>query len=214
MTPRNDSDSLPGWMREALGAPVASRDEARAAIMQAVRAVPVRRLAAPRRPHGVTRWRRRGALTGMGGALVTAVLALMLTVRHGEELSWRAAVQVEARVRGDSVIPTGGTAAGSATATGNANGDSLVARVAARVGGRLLDTMRIVDLALRGPHVGQAVITVADAQVQASLVRTSAGASEWHARALVPRDMVALTMVVDGASRAVRLDSIAPPSSF
>lgn len=200
MTLRPDSDSLPDWMRDALGAPVASRADARAAIMAAVRAMPARRVAAPRMAHGVSRWRRRGALTGMGGALVTAVLALMLTVRHGEELTWRAAVQAEALVRGDSVIPV----------AGSVNGDSLVARV----GARLLDTLRIVDLALRGPHIGQAVITVADARVQASLVRTSAGAEEWHARALVPRDMVALRVVVDGASRAVPLDSVSPPSSF
>lgn len=148
--------------------------------------------------HGVSRWRRRGALTGMGGTLVTAVLALMLTVRHGEELSWRAAVQAQALVRGDSVIPVIGETAHS---------DSLIAQV----GARLLDTMRIVDLALRGPQIGHARITVADARVQASLVRTSAGAEEWHARALVPRDMVALTLMVNGASQAVRLDH---PSSF
>lgn len=211
MTSPNDFDSLPGWMRDALGAPVRSRDEARAAIMSAVRALPTRRLAAPRVAHGLTRWRRRGALTGMGGALVTGLLALMLTVRHGEELTWRAAVQAEALVRGDSVIP-----ALSAT------GDSLVAgvgtrldtRLGTRLGARLLDTMRIVDLALRGPHIGRAAITIADAQVQASLVRTSSGAEEWHARALVPRDMVALPVVVDGAVRAVRLDSTAAPSSY
>lgn len=208
MTPRNDLESLPGWMRDALGAPVESRTESRAAIMQAVRGLPERRLSAPRMAHGLTRWRRRGALTGMGGALVTAVLALMLTVRHGEELTWRAAVQAEALVRGDSVIPAGQAISDSVI------GDSVVARVGARIGARLLDTMRIVDLALRGPHIGQATITVADARVQASLVRTSAGAEEWHARALVPRDMVALTVMVDGASRAVRLDSVAPPSSF
>jgi hypothetical protein len=197
MTSRHDSDSLPGWMRDALGASVTSRPDAKAAIMDAVRALPARRLAAPQRVHGASRWRRRGALTGMGGALVTTVLALMLTVRHGEELSWRAAVQADALVRGDSVIPVSQVA-----------GDSVVARM----GARLLDTLRIVDLALRGPHIGQAVITVADARVQASLVRTSAGAEEWHARALVPRDMVALTVVVDGASRAVRLDYVYPPS--
>lgn len=203
MTPVPNSEPLPNWMQDALSAPVASRDEARRNIMSAVRALPARRHSAPRLMHGLSRWRRRGALTGMGGTLVTAVLALMLTVRHGEELSWRAAVQVQALVRGDSVIP----AIGETAHSDSAHSDSLIAQV----GARLLDTMRIVDLALRGPQIGHASITVADARVQASLVRTSAGAEEWHARALVPRDMVALTLMVNGASQAVRLDH---PSSF
>lgn len=184
----NDQPSLPAWLPEALRAPVASSEAARARIMAQVRAAggPPRPVRAPLL-FGVSRWRRRGMLSGLGSALVTALLALLLTVRHGDELTWSRTTQAQALVTGDSVVPT--------------HADSLVARV----GARLLDTLRIVDLVLRGPSMGRAVITVADARVQASLVRTSAGATEWHARALVPRDMVALTLVVDGATHALPL---------
>jgi hypothetical protein len=204
----NDSNTLPEWMREALRAPIDAADGeahtaatavATARIMRQVRTVPPpRRRSLPPMLQTLSRWRRRGALSGLGGACVSALLALMLTVHHGDEIAWQRAAQAhalaQALVAGDSVVPT--------------SGDSLVARV----GERLLDTLHIVDLVLRGPAMGRANISVADARVQATLVRTSVGASEWHARALVPRDMVALAVVVNGATHALPLRSSSLPT--
>lgn len=167
------------WWRQALAEPVASRPEARARIVQAARGLPApRRVRWPLARFAPTllapaRWRRRGALTGLGGALLSTLLAVVLMVRHGEELAWRTAVQAEAMISGDSVV--------------------------------FPDTLRIVQIALRGVHLPAAAISAADARVQASLVRTHIGEDEWRARALVPRDMVALTLVIDGTPHALRL---------
>lgn len=75
----------PAWMTEALRAPAAERIDARTRIMARVQALPVpHRLVAPM---PMARWRRRGTLSGLGGVVLTAALALMLTVREGERFS-------------------------------------------------------------------------------------------------------------------------------
>jgi hypothetical protein len=201
MTPTSDTESLPAWVQTTLVAPVTSTPEARARIVAAARALPAprRRFLGPLLPQRLQAssfWRRRGALTGVGGALVTAMFALIVTVRQSEEFAWRRAMQASALASGDSVVPA-------------------VVSAERPVVGRLLDTLRIVDLVLRGRSLGGALITASDARIQATLVRTSDGAAEWHARALVPRDMVALALTVDGMQHTVPIRhvrrSAAPP---
>jgi hypothetical protein len=188
--PRSDDPgALPAWLTAQLQTPIDSSAASRARIMDAVRGLPTpRRRLWPVALRGASAWRRRGVLSGAGGVALTAMLVVMLSIRQGEELAWRSAVDTQLSVAGDSVVPAFG-------------GDSL----ATRLGARLLDTLRVVHIALRGPQLDRAQITVDDARVQASLVRTVAETDVWQARALVPRDIVALTLVVNGVPHLATL---------
>jgi hypothetical protein len=177
--------SLPSWAADALRAPVASRAGSRDAIMQAVRRIPApRRLSAPAAVRA-SRWLRRGSLTGAGGVLLTAMLAFMVSVHRGDQLAVMAQLHTSAVVLGDTVVPAAGAP------------DSL--------GARLLDTLRIVQFAIRGPHIGAAeVIGSFNGWQRGSTTMASASghADEWRARVLVPRDALDFAFVVSDASES------------
>lgn len=184
----------------------------RTAIMDAVRREPL-----PERVQGMralirrgitlralapSRWRRRGVLAGVPGMLASTVLALVLSVRVGDEMVRRSAVP-EAVFVGDSVRP-----AATVTAT------------------HWLDTLRIVELtwALRTPDTGAmrladggrlswmppvravaALFSMRD-RARDGVSPTAAAAGDapsrrrvWRARVLVPRGTAVLSLTAHGA---------------
>ncbi|BAH37086.1 MAG TPA: hypothetical protein DGD08_16900 [Gemmatimonas aurantiaca] len=185
----------PAWMTEALRAPAAERIDARTRIMARVQALPVpHRLVAPM---PMARWRRRGTLSGLGGVVLTAALALMLTVREGERFSLAARVHTAALVLGDSAVPVSHDTHDASARTKPDRGNS-------RIGDRLLDTLRVVELVVRG--VGLQDVVWRRAGDAHGNVRTVAlariSSTEWRARTLVPRDAVDVTLVVNNVALA------------
>ena len=188
------TDELPGWARAAFTLPASSDLEygparhaaARAAIMDRVRREPrplrsdfaapdasratpriavhvASRLSAPMR---ASRWTRRGLLTPFGAAAFAGVLGLLLSVRAvgmygGLRDVGAHGATMSAVVIGDTVMPS------------------------------LRDTLRIVEFVLRGPTVRSAAV-VGDFNAwrrgATRLERRADGA--WHARVIVPRDVV------------------------
>lgn len=185
----DDASAIPGWMGDALRAPVTSRPEARARIMAQVRTLPApHRLSTPRVQHA-SRWRRRGALTGLGGTLLAAMLTIAVGIRQGDRHTLAQRVHPIAIVVGDSAVPVRGA-------------DSL----AAIMSGRLLDTMKVVEYVVRGSNVHDVQVRRAMRDERANeahpvpfqptqLRRVSD--SEWRVRALLPRDAVAVTFSVN-----------------
>ena len=191
--------SLPGWATDALRAPVTSGADSRNRIMHAVRRLPApRRLTAPAAAVRASRWFRRGSLTGAGGVLLTAMLAFMVSVHRGDQLAAMARVQTSVRVLGDTVVPSVGAP------------DSL--------GARLLDTLRIVQFAIRGPHIDAAeVIGTFNGWRRGSTMLTSdaavdgdSTAGEWRTRVLVPRDALDFAFVIRDASEMPMRDHRIP----
>ncbi|WP_337170225.1 hypothetical protein [Gemmatimonas aurantiaca] len=195
-------DDLPGdttpsaWMVDTLRMLPGDGDtvqllEARARIMTRVRALPTpRRLVAPM---PLARWRRRGTLSGMGGVVLTAVLALMLTVHEGEHLTLASRVHATALVLGDSAVPISTADAGHPRGEAGTPG--------ARQGrSRWLDTMRVVELVVRGSGLREVALRQTAAVRAVALARISA--TEWRARALVPRDAVDVTVIVNDVALA------------
>lgn len=197
---RFDHDGVPSWVVESLQAPVTSRAEARTRIMQQVRGVPApRRLSIPL-VQRASRWRRRGSLTGLGGALLTAMLVLAVSVQRGDQQATAMRLQPTAMVLGDSAVPVRGA-------------DSL----AAVLSGRWLDTLKVVEYVVRGSDVrrvivqravrstgavrSQAAVSMASRDQRivpfqpAQLTRVSA--HEWRVRALLPRDAIAVSFTVN-----------------
>lgn len=180
---------LPGWMGEALRAPVASRPEARARIMQQVRALPApRRLSVPL-VQRTARWRRRGSLTGLGSAMLTALLTVAVGVRQTDRQALAERLQPAVVVVGDSAVPVRGA-------------DSLVAIMS----GRLLDTMKVVEYVVHGANVYRAQVRHAVRDERATGTRvvpfapaqlTRVSDTEWRVRALLPRDAVAVSFSVN-----------------
>ena len=190
--------SLPRWATDALQAPVTSRADARHAIMQAVRQLPApRRLSAPTAVRA-SRWLRRGSLTGAGGVLLTAVLAFMVSVHRGDQLAVMTQLQTSAMVLGDTVVPAVGAP------------DSL--------GARLLDTLRIVQFAIRGPHIGAAEVIGSfngwqrgSTQLRDAVADTDAPHQhEWRARVLVPRDALDFAFLIRDASETPMRERVIP----
>lgn len=189
--------SLPDWVTIALRAPITSRAGTRDRIMHAVRGLPApRRLSAPPAAVRASRWSRRGSLTGAGSVLMTAMLAFMVSVHRGDQLAVMARVQTSAIVLGDTVVPAVGAP------------DSL--------GARFLDTLRIVQFAVRGPHIGAAeVIGTFNGWRRGSTMLTSdadahARTSEWRARVLVPRDALDFAFVIGDVSEIPMRDRLIP----
>jgi hypothetical protein len=181
--------AIPGWMGDALRAPVVSRPEARARIMAQVRALPApRRLSIPLVQHA-SRWRRRGSLTGLGGALLAAMLTIAVGVRQGDRHALAQRVQPAVLVVGDSAVPVRGA-------------DSL----AAIMSGRLLDTMKVVEYVVRGSNVHRVQVQHAVRDEHATEAHpvpfqptqlTRVSDTEWRVRALLPRDAVAVSFSVN-----------------
>lgn len=189
--------SLPSWASEALRAPVSSRTGSRDRIMHAVRGLPApRQLSAPAAAVRASRWFRRGSLTGAGGVFLTAVLAFMVSVHRGDQLAVMARLQTSAVVLGDTVVPAVGAP------------DSLSAR--------LLDTLRIVRFAIRGPHIGAAeVIGTFNGWRRGGTMLSNTGvngADEWSARVLVPRDALDFAFMIRDASELPMRDRLIPAS--
>lgn len=184
--------SLPEWAAESLRAPVASRAASRERIMQAVRALPApRRVSAPTSVVRASRWFRRGSLTGAGGVLLTAMLALMVSVHRGEQLRMMSRLHTTAVILGDTVVP--------------------VAGAVDTVGARLLDTLRIVQFAIRGPNISAAEVigsfngwrrgsTMLRRVASVGDEHAVAEGGAWSARALVPRDALEFAYVIRDAS--------------
>ncbi|MBL0938903.1 MAG: hypothetical protein IBJ03_08410 [Gemmatimonadaceae bacterium] len=179
-----EREQIPGWMSELLRAPVTSRADSRARIMQQVGSLPApRRVALPLSAAGRGRWRRRGSLTGAGGVLLTAVLAFMVSVHQGNEAALTARVQHDALVLGDSAVPVRGP-------------DSL----AMVLRGKFLDTLYVVEYVVRGRgvqsvSVRREFVRKSDKALPAQLTQVSA--TEWRARALVPREARQVSFVVN-----------------
>ncbi len=198
ITPR-----LPDWAIDALRTPVSSRSGSRDRIMHAVRGLPApRRLTAPAAAVRASRWFRRGSLTGAGGVLLTAVLAFMVSIHRGDQLAVMSKLRTSAVVLGDTVVPAVGAP------------DSL--------GARLLDTLRIVQFAIRGPHIEAAeVIGTFNGWRRGSTMLTSDGhddastnGSEWRSRVLVPRDALDFAFVIRDASELSIRDRLIPAASL
>lgn len=195
-------DDLPGdatppaWMVDTLRMPLNDRDaglllDARTQIMTRVRTLPTpRRLVAPM---PLARWRRRGTLSGMGGVVLTAVLALMLTVREGEHLTLASRVHATALVLGDSAVPV-------STADAQHPRSETGTPGAQQGRSRWLDTMRVVELVVRGSGLREVALRQTAAVRAVALARISA--TEWRARALVPRDAVDVTVIVNDVALA------------
>lgn len=180
-----DREQIPTWMSELLRAPVPSRTESRARIMQQVRTLPApRRVALPVSAAGRGRWRRRGSLTGAGGVLLTAALAFMVSVRQGNEAALSARVQHEAVVLGDSAVPVRGP-------------DSL----AMVLRGKFLDTLYVVEYVVRGRGVQSVSVrrefTRRPHERALPAPLTQVSATEWRTRALVPREARHVSFVVN-----------------
>lgn len=187
-----EHDAVPAWIADGLRAPVPSRADARARIMQQVYAMPApRRVGAPL-VQRTARWRRRGSLTGLGGVLLTALLMVASGVREGDRQAMAARVQPMAVVLGDSAVPVRGA-------------DSL----AAIMSGRLLDTMKVVEYMVRGTDVRSVRVQRAVRDPRAveahevpfeptTLTRVSG--TEWRVRALVPRNAKAVAFTVNDVS--------------
>lgn len=196
--PDHIPSSLPSWASEALRAPVFSQTGSRDRIMHAIRGLPApRQLSAPAAAVRASRWFRRGSLTGAGGVLLTAVLAFMVSVHRGDQLAVMARLQTSAVVLGDTVVPAVGAP------------DSL--------GVRLLDTLRIVRFAIRGPHIGAAEVigTFNDWRrggTMLSNIGAMNGADEWSARVLVPRDALDFAFMIRDASELPMRDRLIPAS--
>ena len=187
--------SLPEWAVHALRAPVESRPGARDGIMQSVRGLPApRRLSAPAAAVRASRWFRRGSLTGAGSVLLTAALAFMVSVHRGEQLAVMARLQTSAVVLGDTVVPAAG--------------------VPDTLGVRLLDTLRIVQFAIRGPHIHAAeVVGTFNGWQRGRTMLTSdlpSNSDEWRARVLVPRDALDFAFVIRDASETPMRDRVIP----
>ncbi|HEY0931138.1 MAG TPA: hypothetical protein VGE27_14555 [Gemmatimonas sp.] len=200
----------PRWMTEAMRAPSAERSDARTRIMARVQALPVpHRLVAPM---PMARWRRRGTLSGLGGVMLTAAFALMLTVREGERFTLASRVHTAALVLGDSAVPVASHMADAAHAPttsatsriGRRISDSLSASLSAGLGNRLLDTMRVVELVVRGTGLQDVAWRRAgDAHGPARTVALArVSSTEWRARTLVPRDAVDVTLIVNDVALA------------
>lgn len=191
--PDETPPSLPAWAIDALRAPVASQTGSRDAIMQRVRRFPApHRLSAPAAMRA-SRWMRRGSLTGAGGVLLTALLAFMVSVHRGDQLAVMAQLQTSAVVLGDTVVPVAGAP------------DSL--------GARLLDTLRIVQFAIRGPHIGAAEVIGSFNGWQrgrTAMASASPNADEWRARVLVPRDALDFAFVVSDVSETPMRERVIP----
>ncbi len=171
--------SLPEWAVRALRAPVDSQPASRERVMHAVRALHTpRRMSAPASAMRSSRWFRRGSLSGAGGVLLTAAFAFMISMHRGEQLAVMQRLQASAVVLGDTVVPVIGAA------------DS--------VGARLLDTLRIVQFAISGAHVGSAeVIGTFNGWRRGSTMLVRVGTDdEWRARVLVPRDALDFAYVI------------------
>ena len=119
-----------------------------------------------------SRWRRRGLLSPIGGAVTTLMMVLTVMLRL-DQSGPSGSLDAFARVVGDSVVP--------------AFDSSVVTGVSAN--GHWLDTLRIVELVLRGPGVHSASAIGAFNRWQHSgTPLTRVAMDEWRARVLVPRD--------------------------
>lgn len=179
--PLHETDAtLPGWMVEALRAPVdpSGTRRGKAAVMAAVRRAPRHR----HRPRALApRWARRGVF-----APAAALLAASVAVAFGL-----------ARPAGPSATPAL-AAVGPQMVT--VLRDTIVPGVATLGGARMLDTLRVVRFALRAPAA--AIVTLAGdfnawSRTATPLVRVGRRGA-WEATLLVPRDAVRYAFHVDG----------------
>ncbi|HYW30056.1 MAG TPA: hypothetical protein VE869_01020 [Gemmatimonas sp.] len=223
--------SLPEWAVALLQEPAVSRRSARAAIMDRVRAEPVHamkgrdargaavqwrnRLRAPMRP---SRWHRRGLLTPFGAAALAGLLALVIGGRSiglVDGVREHTSDRMSGSTRHDGVEAVGIST--SATVLRDtvvrATGRSL--QEAFRVG--LRDTLRVVELVLRGPDVARvAVVGDFNAWQRGATPMERRADGSWYAQVVVPRDVVRFAYVVNtragtskpAGSTRVQLDSI------
>ncbi len=163
---------LSSWVVDTLRDPVVSAASSRSAIMDRVR-----REAAPRRLHApmrASRWSRRGLLSPRGGMAMLAMLVALVSVRGLEQRRTDPLLETSATVLGDSVVP--------------------------QLGGRLLDTLRVVEFVLRGPAVrSAAVVGDFNAWRRGVTLLAHDSGETWRARVLVPRDALRFAYVVNDA---------------
>jgi hypothetical protein len=154
--------------------------------MDRIRQLPnPRRHAAPMRP---SRWLRRGWLSPVGGFLTTTMLALVVLLRTGSGNAVADLVTVT-RVLGDTVVPTRAVA----------------------VADHWLDTMRIVEFVIRGSSVhAAAVLGDFNNWQRGATPLAETSPHEWRARVLVPRDVLSVAYLVNGA-RVIPVSRFAQP---
>ena len=132
-----------------------------------------------------SRWTRRGLLTPFGAAAFAGMLGLLLSVR---------AVGMYGGLRG-------GVAHGT-TMSAVVIGDTVMPS--------LRDTLRIVEFVLRGPAVRSAAVVGDFNAWRRGATRLERGADgAWHARVLVPRDVVRFAYAVNDESVDARDPSAA-----
>ncbi len=195
---------LSPWVLDTLRAPVVSAASSRSAIMDRVRCESApRRLRAPMR---ASRWSRRGLLSPFGGMAVLAMLVVLVSVRRLDQRHVGSLIETSAIILGDSVVPLqdvdfGGLRSGNAR-TADVSGEAAARRdsVVARLGGRLLDTLRVVEFVLRGPAVRSAsVVGDFNAWRRGVTMLAHDSGDTWRARVLVPRDALRFAYVVNDA---------------
>lgn len=193
----HSNSSLPNWVRDTLREPVASSDAARSRIMEQVLNTPKpRRFSAPMRP---SRWVRRGLLAPVGGLMTTVVMTAVLMFRMGLGTGDLSSVELAARVLGDSVVPAATSSSNFArSAFATLTHDSANSAQAQSENVRWLDTLRIVELVIRGSSVHAAsVIGEFNRWRRGATPLVSAGNNEWKAKVLIPRDVLSVTYLVN-----------------
>lgn len=196
MTPMRPNESfestLPDWVGDALREPMQSSTDARERIMSTVRSMPApRQFAAPMRP---SRWMRRGWLSPMGGVMTSALMALALVMRMSGGVMGGSDIETATRILGDSVVPS------AATFTNSETGQPT----------RWLDTLRVVEFVIRGSSIHAASIMGDFNRWQRTANPMVSDGHAWRARVLVPRDVVDVAYLVNGA-KIIPASSAAAP---
>jgi hypothetical protein len=148
-------------------------------------------------------WRRRGVWAGVPGMLASTVVALVMSMRMGEQMV-RLSAMPQAMIVGDSVVP--------ALAITEAHWLDTVSVVELRWPSQKPDTsaLRTADgarIAWRAPTRARSASTRSSTGTPQ---RASHHESTWTGRVLVPRSAVAVTLASHGAPLpAVTLESAA-----
>jgi hypothetical protein len=172
-------DAPPEWVVATLTAPVRSRAAARAAIMARVREAPrpaVGWLTLRPVPRA---WRRRGVL-GPTGLLLAVVAFATITLAARFD-----------RARPEALLPPLVTVLG----------DSVVALSGGTLDSVLRDTLALVEVVVRGPTIRSAsLLGHFNGWRRDATPLVADGDGRWRARVLVPRDALALAVLVNDAT--------------
>jgi hypothetical protein len=166
------TERLPEWVIDALHDLPPSTVPARDAIMDRIRSS-----AAPRRGTlrpMASRWARRGLLSSGGLTMALMLVLASASVREWPTFGSPLLLAPIVRILGDSIVPI----------TGSPIGDSL------------LDTLRVVDVVMRGSSIRSAAL-VMQGRDESAVAMRELREGEWHARVLTPPDVLPVAVVVN-----------------